>query len=1171
MTLLNFRIFFAILPILFFFFSACENAEKIDDYRSGITVRIKKTDPDPVNHALNLLGLRESDLNRSNHQEAGYHLVSRIPLIDHVAQSPFYLHGWADDTSGKIQQNAQRGLFDLLSQLIGTLNGGVTYTPPDGNKAAAASGLLKAYIQLYRHNGLTPDNKALDAIRQAGFSEAFDRQLGQLLSAVTAASDLVQTAVAALTPEERFYLSARPERYFFPAGRRFNFLTAPTHVPDDVAFLTRKIDFVSLYTAGLVLSQGVDTFTTYIRELPQHETSVHFFEDAKRRVGIVLDLPSPVGRLAVYGQGDNYIDGHGALVIDLGGNDRYTGAVSVGSRMPGRVALAIDIGGDDVYNRGTRRYGQGFGCLAVGMMVDISGNDKYVAGNMAQGSGMYGIGVLADLQGQDTYRMGLMGQGFGLFGIGVLLDAGGKDRYLVNGMGQGTGSTMGLGSLVDVKGNDKYLADRQKRRGLLVADNWSHAQGSGLSIRYPEWEKHLSYYGGIGFLSDGSGDDFYFSSDGNCMGSSYFMSIGALVDHGGNDRYMPGNGYGMGFAVHFSQGILIDRGGNDTYYGNTLTGGVGSDRSIAVLADYAGDDTYGPSEEYVKGLIGSIEDPEGASPKNKDEIYRQMAQSSYASALKPKALGILIDYGGSDRYFASPSEKGESFGGVTPPVAPQNWSHAMLFDLGGNDFYYKKGRKNNHYFHYLAHGLCYDTEYPDAAGFGKKSLPVPKHRSMTAEKARALAKSPVIIDDLVDLTNKDLFVRYIAKGNVIQKGVAFIPDLIDLLSISDDQEFNRDLIEILDTLIMNGELKRSHGKQMETLLYATDPFVKIFAARTLGAQNIKEAFPALIMAVSDKNDSVRFHVIRALSKADSSRAVEVLIDLAASDPSAHCRRAAVRSLGELAEKMSTGDSTANVMLRAALLKAVAEADEAVRTYAATGLQYYGKAPAVVSTLRERTRDGSVYVRRMAAKSLILNGVKEGIPVLIETLKFKSIDTFEFYDHEIAKDLAFYTGIDFPGDQRYAYSTWHKWWQDADGSVNLKQNLAIMRSIEKAFAAPSEEDGITIFERLVQEYPSNVVVRRRYLRYADDWINFRLLTRRILTPEIFERCLRLQKITTNLEPESAQRWDRLAYYYARLSRYAEAAAALESAIALEPGNKAFKNARKQYRRQIKEES
>jgi SOS response regulatory protein OraA/RecX len=767
--------------------------------------------------------------------------------------------------------------------------------------------------------------------------------------------------------------------------------------------------------------------------------------------------------------------------------------------------------------------------------------------------------------------MGMMGQGFGLYGIGLLLDAGGGDRYILNGMGQGAGSTLGFGSLVDMKGNDKYLAERKKRRGILVADTLSHAQGSGLSIRSPEWHKHLSYYGGLGFLSDGGGDDFYFASHGNSMGGSYFMSIGALVDHGGNDRYMPRSGDGLGFAEHFSHGILIDRSGNDTYYASSRSGGVGSDRSVGILADYEGDDTYGPSEQYVKGLIGSVEDPGGESLKNKDMIHQKMAQGSYASALKPEALGILIDYRGNDRYFASPSEQDRSFGGITPPVAPNNWSHALLLDLGGNDFYYKKGRNNDHYFNYLDHGLSYDTEFPDAAGLGKKSLPVAKLRSLSAEKVRALSKSSVIIDDLIDLTNPDLFIRYMAKGKVIQKGAASIPDLIDLVSISDDEEFNRDLIEILDTLTIKGELNQSHSKQLETLLYAVDPFVRIFAARTLGDREIKDALPVLISAASDNEDNVRFHVIQALSKTNSPRAVQVLIDLAAGDPSVQCRQAAVNSLSILAEKMSPGDSAANAKLKASLVKALADADETVRTYAASGLRYYGTDTTIVNALREHTRDDSVYVRRMAAKSLILNGVKEGIPVLIESLKFRSIDTYEFYDHEIAKDLAFYTGIDFPADQRYAYSTWHRWWQQTGGSVNLKQNLEIMGIIEKAFGAPSEQDGIALFERLMKEYPNNTVVRRRYVRYGDEWINFRLLTRKQITPEIIERCLRLQKITTDLEPENAQRWDRLAYYYARLSRFADAAAALESAIALEPENKAFKKALIRYRRRAKEES
>jgi tetratricopeptide (TPR) repeat protein len=1174
MTYLVFRILLVLNVILFFFISACDRTKKDDDYRSGVTVKIETPHPDPMNHALNLLALQPADLIGPLYQEAGYHPVSRVPIIDHVARSPFYLHGWADDISVDIQRNGAGSLFEVLSLMIRTLNGGVTYRTGEEMTAATDSRLLDAYIHLCRRYNVVPDHNAISAINNAGFSEAFDSQLGRLLMALTAASDLTQKAIAGLNPEELAYISSRPERYFFPAGVHFSFLTAPTYVPDDVLPIARKIDFVSLYTAGLVMSRGVDEFITFFRKLPRHNRTAHLFEDATKSRGVVLDINMPVGKLVVFGQDNNIIAGSGALVVDLGGNDRYTGGVAVGSRMPGRVALSIDTDGNDVYDRGDKRFGQGFGCLSLGMLIDISGDDKYLAGNMSQGSGMYGIGLLADFQGRDYYRMGLMGQGFGLFGVGLLLDAEGSDRYILYGMGQGAGSTVGFGSLVDLSGNDKYLTDKNVSRGILVADNWSHVQGAGLSIRSPEWQKHFSYYGGIGLLSDGGGDDFYFASDGNSMGSSYFLSIGALVDHGGDDRYMPQNGYGLGYAVHLSNGIVIDRNGKDTYYGRTHTGGVGSDRSVAVLADYAGDDTYGPSEEYAKGLIGYIGEREGDFPSDRkiqEKIYQVMAESSYASALKPKALGILIDYSGNDRYFANPIEKGESCGGVTPPVEPQNWSHAMHFDLGGNDFYYKDRRKNNHYFKYLHHGLCYDIEYPDPDPdkFGKKRLSDSGSRSMTIEKIRTLSRGSGVINDLIHLTDNDLFVRFAATGKIIQKGAASIPYLVGLLSVSDDAEFNRDLIEILDTFVISGELKQYHSRYLEALLEAGDPFVRIFAARTLGDRHIKNSLPALVRASTERDDAVRFHIIRALGQADSAEALEVLTSMAATDTSVQCRREAIISLGRQAEKMTAPDSVTTEKLRATLLKALTDPDETVRSFAAFGLRNFADEPAVVSGLKKAIRDGSVYVRRTAAKSLSLNGFKEGIPVLIETLKFPSIDTFPYYDNEIAKDLSFYTGIDFAEDQRYAYYTWYRWWQDNGRSVNLKQNLDILRTIQEAFEAPSEDAGVKIFQRLLQENPDSIVVRKRYLRYCQEWINFRLLTSRQITPEILERCLRLQKIMTDLEPETAERWAQLAYYYARLFRYEDAAKALESAIAIEPQNETFTKTLRQYRRQIKE--
>ena len=208
------------------------------------------------------------------------------------------------------------------------------------------------------------------------------------------------------------------------------------------------------------------------------------------------------------------------------------------------------------------------------------------------------------------------------------------------------------------------------------------------------------------------------------MGSSYFMSIGVLVDHAGDDKYIPKNGYGISSAVHWTASAFIDKAGNDNYYGATQTGGVASDRSVAIMADYEGNDIYGPTPEYLKNLIKKEHANE---KKTLDDdsidllINKKLADVSYGAAKKPNAIGVLIDYQGDDRYYARNSGWGESCGGVMPPLEPRHWGHALLLDLNGNDFYSKSGRKNNHYHLYYNHGICYDTEYSGQQLVGKKT------------------------------------------------------------------------------------------------------------------------------------------------------------------------------------------------------------------------------------------------------------------------------------------------------------------------------------------------------------------------------------------------------------------------------------------------------------------
>jgi HEAT repeat protein len=1129
------------------------------------TVRIDSPSPDPLQHALSILGLQPADLVRPLSHEEGYQIVGRTPLIDQLAKSPFYLHHWADETSDKLQYNTRRQIAEALSFTLMSINGGVSYkhrlpTEPDEPTT------IGAYRELCRRYDVIPDNAEILKLRQAELSHEFDRQLGRLIYALTASSLMANEAVAGLSTQELSYLVSRPERYFYPRGHQFSFLTAATHTQTHILSITRKIDYVALYTAALCVARALDRFQAYVNTLEDTARSDHFFSGDGPRAGINLEIFSPIGRIVIGGQDRNVYSGRAALIIDLGGNDRYTGPVAVGHLLPGRVSIAVDLGGNDLYSPSKDLIAQGTGCLAVGMLLDLSGDDRYVAGDIAQGAGIYGVGILADSRGNDYYRMGSMGQGFGVFGVGMLLDRDGNDKYMMTAMGQGAGSTLGCGVLCDLKGNDKYLAEKAQQQGKLIPDNLSHVQGAGLSVRSPDWSKHPSIYGGVGFLSDGAGNDFYFASNGNSMGSSYFMSVGALADHDGNDKYIPGGGYGLAYAVHLSNAVFIDRSGNDYYFAKTHSGGVGSDRSTAIMADYAGNDIYGPSIDYVRKEIEkelNANEIQLSADDMAHRIQQRLADVSFGSALKPKALGFLIDYQGNDRYFARKNGWGESLGGIMPPASPQNWNHALLLDLGGDDLYFAENRKNNHYTVYYQHGLCYDTEYGGRPNIGKEPFPEEKPKPYQFANAANRIEKSTVANEIKKLSDPDLFVRYASIGKITRHVPDIGYELIALLAISKDQRLNQDIIESFNAILLSGRIHLRQLAGFESLLQAVDPLVRRYAARKLGWSNLVNAAAALAGALEEKNDDVRADIIWALGRTGSVAEADLLADRIQTDPSLSCRRSAVFALGYLADKLYHRKSFRQQKYARVLLDALDQSDEIVKTYAAAALVNFAEQSEVTDALEKLLGDNSVYVRRAAAKALILNNHKKGIPVLIRTLQFPSIDTFEHYDHELAKDLAYFTGVDFPENQRYQYLTWQNWWQKNSSELNLKQNLAIMKRIQRAFEASNEEKGIAIFEGLEAQYPDNLVIKRRYRRFCYEWITFRLLTHAQITRNVLERCLRLQKIKANLEPENSQTLASLAYFYARLQHYDQAVIELNEAIRLDPQNSGYRKILKLY--------
>ncbi len=166
------------------------------------------------------------------------------------------------------------------------------------------------------------------------------------------------------------------------------------------------------------------------------------------------------------------------------GDDRYLCSYAgQGLGLFGGAGMLFDKGGNDLYQLGglvpdlrdpakaTQSFGQGFGMGSradkdkngvpggIGMLIDIQGDDEYIADYFAQGASYYySLGILDDHSGNDQYFSGRYTQGAGIHSsVGVLIDRVGNDRYYASvGVGQGMGHDFGAGFLEDDGGDDQY-------------------------------------------------------------------------------------------------------------------------------------------------------------------------------------------------------------------------------------------------------------------------------------------------------------------------------------------------------------------------------------------------------------------------------------------------------------------------------------------------------------------------------------------------------------------------------------------------------------------------------------------------------------------------------------------------------------------------------------------
>ena len=441
------------------------------------------------------------------------------------------------------------------------------------------------------------------------------------------ANNEIKEATASLsTEEQRLLIESLPVWAVEEPTVSFTFVRGQVAGQNEILELLQKVDLPRIRSVAYRLAVAVE------RAIGQLRASKDDIEGKLRTK--VAGMP-----LIVAGRGDDkHFETDAFLTVDLGGNDTYTGRHGAGI---GYANILIDLGGNDRYEVGDLNLGAGL--LGIGLAYDLGGDDVVTTEGICLGSGLAGVGVFSKSGGDDVFRSGVLSQGFGQFGCGLMIDSNGRDKYDLLMFGQGAARTQGVGWLVDQFGNDEYRAGGLVLNSpLFDSAHYSFAQGFGMGYR----EDTGGISGGIGMITDHSGDDFFLGETYH-QGASYWYGLGSLYDRSGNDSYI-GHHYCQSSAMHACAAYFFDLDGHDGYLVKVgAAHAIGHDYGVAFLLDRAGDDIYA-SRDTTPGLGNA------------------------------NGLGVFIEAGGIDRYQGPPG-KGNGARG--------SGSLGVFADLNGNDKY----------------------------------------------------------------------------------------------------------------------------------------------------------------------------------------------------------------------------------------------------------------------------------------------------------------------------------------------------------------------------------------------------------------------------------------------------------------------------------------------------
>jgi hypothetical protein len=533
--------------------------------------------------------------------------------------------------------------------------------------ASCASG-LKALPEVVRgldHFLDKPAAGKLIAIER-GTLVTLDDHLLYITKVLDAAERLRNEAIAKLSKEDRAFMFSQPVKLIreFSPQVRLNEKTRPL-LRDDLAFCTHWEQTIN----GPTFAASIQTFLqladpTYLNDLKAA------MEKTRPMVG-----PAPEGMTGEFlavretrhglivlsgGKQNSYkLNQPVAFLADVGGDDTYKRTVASSFDVSHPFGMVVDFAGDDIYE--PSELGLATGRLGCGCLIDRTGNDTYKAAAGSGGCAFAGVGILIDEDGRDTYTGTRFTLGAAVAGTGLLLDLKGNDTYTASGYSLGLSGPCGVGAIIDLAGDDHYRCGFDYASGYNSTDAPTAKPGDpgfqydafglgvGLGRRvYPFSDEGDKYNlaGGVGLWIDAAGNDRSESSNFS-QACAYFFGIGLKMDFEGNDHHNAGR-YGLAGGAHYGMGLFLDYDGDDTYapVGPVYTIGCAWDRSVFLLADGRGDDTY----DLTKSSGGGRGDRGGwgvfADLQGRDK-YRVRGTPGAASE---KGVGVFFDGAGVDEY-----------------------------------------------------------------------------------------------------------------------------------------------------------------------------------------------------------------------------------------------------------------------------------------------------------------------------------------------------------------------------------------------------------------------------------------------------------------------------------------------------------------------------------------